>query len=82
MTALDLPPNTTVVGEISVVKALNEDGDTGFEFGYEDLSQEEVIGALTAVLDRIREEARLAWNTCPGCGAPWSEHEDYEDDEH
>ena len=80
MTALEIPDTRTVVGEFAFAIVIKEDGDIGCEWGIEDLEKEQVIGYLDVILDRLREEVRLGWDTCPGCGKPWSEH-DVEDDE-
>lgn len=79
--ALDLPDTSTVVSSFEVANVITEDGDTAVSFGYEGMSIESVIGLLTVVLDRLREERRFEWDTCPECHEPWATHEGFEDDE-
>lgn len=69
------------VGEITIELYLTADG-VSTAIGYEDLTLDAAIGYLTTTLDRLREERKLQWDTCPGCGLPWAEHfEPEEDDE-
>lgn len=76
--ALNLPPNTQPVGSIEITLTMGADG-VGVAYGMEGVSPEAAIGYLTVVSDRIREERRLQWDTCPGCGVPWEEHDEGED---
>lgn len=66
------------MGEVTIVTYMSGDG-IGTAYGVEGMSKEEAIGRLTIVLDRLREEVKLEWDTCPACKRPWSEHD--EDDE-
>lgn len=78
---LDLPESTAVLGSIEIALVLKDDGDTGMVYGYDGVNATEAIGYLTVVLDRMREQERLAWGDCPVCGDPLDEHDLDEDDE-
>lgn len=48
-------------------------------YNYDGMSLEAAIGHMVVVLDRMKEEAASKWATCPGCGEPWEDH--FEEDE-
>lgn len=79
MALTDLPTGVTVVGSLEVVLYMSEEG-LGVAHGYEGMGKEAAIGYLTVVSDRLREEVRLQWDRCPGCGERWDDHFDQEDD--
>lgn len=84
--SLELDPQTTVVGRIEIVLYLDDDG-VGTTYSVDGIANEAALGYLMIVSDRIREERKYEWDTCPDCGHPWSEHDedpelyDQEDDE-
>lgn len=75
-----LPQDATVTGSIEIVRYLTSDGE-GVTFGIDDLSKETAIGFLMVILDRLREERKLEWDTCPDCFRPWDEHFEEDEDE-
>lgn len=76
----DIPEDAVVAGRLEIVTYLTSEGE---EMGFlrDDMSYETAIGCLDIVLDRLREERKLKWETCPECLRPWEDHDDEEDDE-
>lgn len=68
------------IAEINIELYLSGAG-VSTAYGYEGLTLDAAIGHITVVLDRMREERKLQWDTCPGCGLPWAEHFEPEEDE-
>jgi hypothetical protein len=79
--ALDLPENVTQLASLEIAQVLNPDGDLGISYGFEGMSIHTAIGLVVAVLDRLQDEARYAWDSCPDCGHPWDEHQDEDESE-
>lgn len=75
---LDIDPSTPIVGNIEIALYMSADG-VDVAYGLEGVSPEAAIGYLIVVSDRLREERKYEWDTCPDCKRPWSEHG--EDDE-
>jgi hypothetical protein len=78
--AIDLPENSVEMSRIEVAVYLKGES-RGTAFSIDGMSKEEAIGRLTTILDRLREEIKYEWPTCPECLEPWSSHFDPEDDE-
>ena len=76
-----LPNGAIVVGNIEIALYLSDEGDVRTAYGFDGVSEEAAVGHLTVVLDRIREERLLSWDTCPSCHLPWSEHDDPDDED-
>jgi hypothetical protein len=83
--ALTHPPDTAVIGSIVIDVVLAEEGGIGISYGLDSVSKEAAIGYLMATTDRIRDEIRCMWDTCPGCGKLWEEcgeeDEDFDEDD-
>jgi hypothetical protein len=75
---LDIDPDLAVVGTVQIALSMGEDS-LDVVYGFDGMSLDAAIGYMTVVLDRMREERKYEWATCPGCKRPWSEH--YDDDE-
>lgn len=67
------PPNASQIGSIEIGLFLSDDG-ISTAYGFEGMTKEAAIGYLVVVGDRMREERGLEWDTCPGCGEPWENH--------
>lgn len=80
MSLTGVPEDAAQIASIEVGIYFTEHGEH-VAYGLDGLSPEAAIGYLTVVQDRLREERSYQWNTCPGCGEPWSDHFDDEDDD-
>lgn len=67
------------MGHINVATYLRDGGALGVAYDIDGMSKEEAIGRLTVILDRLREEVKYEWPTCPECLNPWADHFDPED---
>lgn len=54
---------------------LDEDGEHKTAYDIDGMSIEAALGYLVAVSDRIREEKKFDWDTCPHCKEPWEDHD-------
>jgi hypothetical protein len=72
--ALDVDSSAnTRVGTIEIGIYLAGEGQS-VSYGIEGMNKDQAIGYLTTVLDRVRDERRYEWATCPECKEPWASH--------
>lgn len=73
----------TKVGSIQIDLLLTSDG-INVAYAFDGINKDTAIGYLTSVLDRMREERKYEWDTCPECYNPWASHfaSDEEEDEY
>lgn len=63
----------TKVGSIKIDLLLTADGiSVGYSF--DSINKDTAIGYMTTVLDRLREERKYEWDTCPECRNSWASH--------
>lgn len=76
----------TKIGSINIDLLLSAEG-ISVGYAYDGINIDTAIGYMTTTLDRMREERKYTWDTCPECKEPWASHfasdedDDYEDDD-
>lgn len=71
------------VGEISIKLFLSAgEGGMSMDYDLDGVTPEQALGHLMVVTDRIREECKYKWGTCPCCGEPYGSHDLDDDDEY
>lgn len=70
----------TKIGSINVGLYLSE-GGIDVSYSFDGVTKDAAIGYLTVVTDRMREERKYEWSTCPECREPWASHHHMNDDE-
>lgn len=78
MALTGIPQNAQQVGEIAIVVYLTAEGGLGLSYGFDGMGLDEAIGRMTVTLDRLRDERRAQWDTCPDCGEPWESHVEFD----
>lgn len=76
MDLVGLPEAATVTGSIQLAVYLDpEDGETKWSYGSDGLSTAQCIGYLTVLVDRLRDDERVTWDTPPGNAGSWDDNE-------
>lgn len=78
-----LPDDATIIGTVTIINYLDGEGELKTAYDVDGISDEAALGYMLTVSDRVREQIKYNWDTCPDCGRPWDEHgeEDEEEEE-